>query len=370
MLAICSLGPCPVRAICVIASNRSRRALATGRRAGGIQAPAILQLEIAVEAEEIRRAHRVVGARHVLRLVPQVREGKAQVPCHALHVVERVLRIVGGIVRADRHRADAVLLEVGAVADDAIDHRLDVGAVVADEHHQHAVRAADVGKAVALAVGGGQVEIDGLPAEFADGRGSHGEELVQEGDGTKPCTAALATSVGHMTRPTTDGRILPWMPTPPRERAPRFYCPRPAFARRRRGPAGPGRASRHARAAHGAGRSGCGCSTAMAANGPERIRSISQGRRLGARHGAHARARWRRSSESCSRRASAAGSAWISPCRRRSSWAWPRSSRSRPGAAWSSCARSAPAAGSITGSIWRLRRASSAGAIGCRCCIR
>ena len=44
------------------------------RRLRRIQAAAILQLEIPVETEEVWRTRCVVGARHVLRFVPQVGE--------------------------------------------------------------------------------------------------------------------------------------------------------------------------------------------------------------------------------------------------------------------------------------------------------
>ena len=52
-----------------------------------------------------------------------------------------------------------------------MDHGLDVGAVVADEHHQQALGAAGRGRGVALAVDAGQVEVDGRAAEVADGGG-------------------------------------------------------------------------------------------------------------------------------------------------------------------------------------------------------
>jgi predicted phage gp36 major capsid-like protein len=62
-------------------------------------------------------------------------------------------------------------LQFAAVADDAIEHRLDVGAVVAEEHHQQAVRAAGAVERMTAAVGAGQIEARGLPAEVAEGGG-------------------------------------------------------------------------------------------------------------------------------------------------------------------------------------------------------
>ncbi len=73
-------------------------------------------------------------------------------------LVERILGIGGGIVAHDRDAADAVLRELGHVADDLGDHRLHVRAVVADEHHDGAVGAADRVQRVAPAVGPGQIE--------------------------------------------------------------------------------------------------------------------------------------------------------------------------------------------------------------------
>src|SRR5216684_5745160 len=55
-------------------ARRARQALAV---AHGIDPAAILQLERAVEAEEIRRAGRVISARDRLRPVDEIGEGEA-----------------------------------------------------------------------------------------------------------------------------------------------------------------------------------------------------------------------------------------------------------------------------------------------------
>jgi hypothetical protein len=56
--------------------------------------------------------------------------------------------------------------ELLAVADDPLADRLDVGTVVADEHHEEAIGAANGSERVALAVGAREVEVDGLAAEI------------------------------------------------------------------------------------------------------------------------------------------------------------------------------------------------------------
>src|SRR5437762_7193165 len=83
------------------------RSVGFGGAPGVVDAASVLQAQSSIEAKEIRRAHRAVIARRLLALVPQVWKRKAQVRGERLHVVERVLRVVGGVVAADRHRADA-----------------------------------------------------------------------------------------------------------------------------------------------------------------------------------------------------------------------------------------------------------------------
>ena len=60
--------------------------------------------------------------------------------------------------------------QLGHVADDLVDDRLHVRAVIADEHDDGAVRAAHRFERVAPAVGAGEVEGGGVPAELAGGR--------------------------------------------------------------------------------------------------------------------------------------------------------------------------------------------------------
>src|SRR5512145_2547965 len=123
-----------------------------------VEAAVVLELERSVEAEELRRAHRIVAARDVLRLVDHIGKRKALLPRHALHVLERVLGIVGRVVRHHRNRPDAERRERLAVPHDAVDYALHVRAVVTDEHHQQTLVAADALRRVTLAVDAGKLE--------------------------------------------------------------------------------------------------------------------------------------------------------------------------------------------------------------------
>src|SRR4051812_4450415 len=70
------------------------------------------------------------------------------------------------------NRADAVVAELATVADDAIEHRLDVGTVVADEHHYEALRAARRVEGMALAVDPEKIERVRLHAKILACRAS------------------------------------------------------------------------------------------------------------------------------------------------------------------------------------------------------
>src|SRR5581483_10009406 len=105
---------------------RARHRLA----ARGVEPAVVLQLESSVVAVELRRADHAIGPRDVLGLVDHVREREALFRGDALHVVERVLAIVARIVRHDGDRADALGGKFPGIADDAIEYRLDVWAMV------------------------------------------------------------------------------------------------------------------------------------------------------------------------------------------------------------------------------------------------
>jgi hypothetical protein len=148
MLAICSCGPRPVSVTIRIASTNSRRASGWCRQAtAGIEAAAVLKLEVSVETEEVRRANGAIGTRDALGRVVEVGKRKIELPGYALPCFQS----------ESSGYSDGSLLMMAAtpmprvcsfarVKADAVDDRLDVGTVVTDEHQQQAVRAAQRGE--------------------------------------------------------------------------------------------------------------------------------------------------------------------------------------------------------------------------------
>jgi PAS domain-containing protein len=107
MLAVCGLLERPLRAISCMDSTSSRRMPPRrGPAVAGVEAAAVLELEVRVVAEEVRRADGAVGARHFLCPVVQVGEREAPLARLLLQVLERVLGVVLGVVRADRDDTD------------------------------------------------------------------------------------------------------------------------------------------------------------------------------------------------------------------------------------------------------------------------
>ena len=138
MLGVLDLGPPPGAGNLRIASKSSRRVSgAAGRRPRSVEPAAVLQGSFTVEAEEVRRAHRAVGARHLLRLVVKVGEVEAVLGGERLHALERVFRVCEGVVALI---ATAPIPPRAARARRARCGRRPpyVRAVVADEHHHRA----------------------------------------------------------------------------------------------------------------------------------------------------------------------------------------------------------------------------------------
>ena len=100
---ICSRGPCPVAATSFIASKSSRRAPGCGLGAAVVEPAAVLQLELGVEAEEVRGAGGAVGARGGLVDVVQVGEGEVVLAREGAHLLEAVLGL-GDRRRSSRSR--------------------------------------------------------------------------------------------------------------------------------------------------------------------------------------------------------------------------------------------------------------------------
>jgi len=139
-----------------------------------------LQAQVGVEAEEIGRAYRAVGSCHLLRGVEQVGEGESLLFRPAAHVIEGILRVIHRVIGHDRNAADAVFLQLARIADDPVDHRLDVRAVVADEHHQQPTFAFHVVQRVSFAIHAFEREGAGAPADgcLRGFKGGHGFFLL------------------------------------------------------------------------------------------------------------------------------------------------------------------------------------------------
>ena len=89
---------------------------------------------MAVETEEIGRAHGAVGASHVLSRVVEIGETEVELRRQLLHVREGVLGIGLRIVAHDRRNAKTHVLQLARITADAVDDGLDIGTVIADEH--------------------------------------------------------------------------------------------------------------------------------------------------------------------------------------------------------------------------------------------
>ena len=84
-----------------------------------------------------------------------------------LHIFERICGMTNHVIGHDRDSADAKPGKLRYIAYNAIDHRFDERAVIAQKHHQRPVRAGDIGEAMISAITAWQFEIDRLPAEIA-----------------------------------------------------------------------------------------------------------------------------------------------------------------------------------------------------------
>jgi hypothetical protein len=119
-------------------------------------------------------------------------------------------------------------LQRARVAANAVDDRLDVGAVVADEHQQQAVRAAQRGEGMPRTMGIVEFEVDGLPAKVTN-RGIQCHDTA--------CLQTTNIEQGNSYNTTVN--------------CPRFHCPMPLAV---------GAASRFA----GAGGASCGQRSSLA----------------------------------------------------------------------------------------------------------
>ncbi len=124
------------------------------------------QLPVLVEDEELRGGLGAVGVRHFLGLVPQVREGVVLVLRPSLHVLEAILRVLGGVVGVDAHQLDTLGRVVILNVDVATLVRHDVGAMDAEERHAQDLLLREILKPVNLPVHPGQLEVRSRVADL------------------------------------------------------------------------------------------------------------------------------------------------------------------------------------------------------------
>ena len=101
----------------------SPRAGGRRRRAALVEPAPVFEVAGAIIAKEFWRADRAIGARDLLRLVVQLGKREAMHLRELLHLVEGVVEIGLGVVRADASEADALELERARIGDEAVDHR-------------------------------------------------------------------------------------------------------------------------------------------------------------------------------------------------------------------------------------------------------
>src|SRR5439155_276551 len=116
-----------------------------------VDAAVVGEPSLAVEHVDVRRAHRPEGARHVLRLVDQVREAVGLLAPAPEELGRPVVGIVGRVVGTDADELHAARRILAVEGDDTILYRLHVRTVVADEHHDQHRRGAEVVARVHLA---------------------------------------------------------------------------------------------------------------------------------------------------------------------------------------------------------------------------
>src|SRR5690349_6982457 len=109
-----------------------------------VEPAAIFELAIGIVTEKVRRTDRPVHPSDRLGLVVQVWKRKIMSLCEALHILKRIFRIAGRIIRANRREAYVLRHQYTGVRNHAIDHRLDIGTMVADEGDDRAFCASNV----------------------------------------------------------------------------------------------------------------------------------------------------------------------------------------------------------------------------------
>jgi hypothetical protein len=135
-------------------------------RSALIEATAILKFHTLVEAEEVWSADGSINPSDVLALIMEVGKRECVVPRKLAHVLKGILRISHRVVGADGKTCHAERLEIASVPNSAIDDGLHIRTVIADEHHQRAMLAFEIGEAVRLSIRRWEPETRGLAAKL------------------------------------------------------------------------------------------------------------------------------------------------------------------------------------------------------------
>src|SRR5262249_22215610 len=131
-------------------SGRSR---ARRSRAAFVEPATILELAVSIVTEEVRRTDRPIRPCDRLRLIVKIGKREIMSLRETLHILKRVFGVARSIIRANRRKADALRHQLAGIRNHAVDHRFDVGAMVADEDDDRAFFARNVVEYVSLAVG-------------------------------------------------------------------------------------------------------------------------------------------------------------------------------------------------------------------------
>ena len=75
------------------------------------------------------------------------------------HMLGSVLGVFCGVIGRDGDNADPRSLHLARIADDAVDDRLNIRTMIADEHHQSAARTSHISQAIDPTIRGRQCEI-------------------------------------------------------------------------------------------------------------------------------------------------------------------------------------------------------------------
>ena len=76
--------------------------------------------------------------------------------CHFPHVFKAVLRVSNNIIGTDCCHTDTHSLQIMRVADNTVQNRQDIGAMITNEHHQCPIGATYVAQIIGFSISGRQ----------------------------------------------------------------------------------------------------------------------------------------------------------------------------------------------------------------------